>query len=68
LGHSEASKYPFSAIAFEELHGFVIARIAVVMGEAPPYMIGGTICVRDGSSDLQAQPEDVVRLVSQQAF
>ena len=38
------------------------------MGEAPPYMIGGTICVRDGSSDLQAQPEDVVRLVSQQAF
>ena len=54
-------------ITFEELRGFLIAKIAVARGDVPPYMIGGVIYVRDGSSDVQAQPEDVVRLVSQYA-
>ena len=31
-------------------------------------MIGGVIYVRDGSTDVQAQPEEVVRLVSQYAY
>jgi len=55
-------------IMFQDMRGFVIARIAVARGEAPAYMIGGTIYVRHGSSDVQAQPEDMVRLVSQYAF
>lgn len=55
-------------ITFEEVRGFVIAKIAVARGDAPPYMIGGVIYVRDGSSDVQAQPEDVVRLVWQSAY
>jgi len=55
-------------ITFEDVRGFVIAKIAVARGEAPAYMIGGTIYVRYGSSDVQAQPEDVLRLVSQHAF
>jgi hypothetical protein len=55
-------------ITFEDVRGFVIAKIAVARGEAPAYMVGGTIYVRYGSSDVQAQPEDVVRLVSQYAF
>ena len=55
-------------ITFEDVRGFVIAKIAVARGEAQAYMIGGTIYVRSGSSDVQAQPEDLVRLVSQHAF
>jgi len=55
-------------ITFEELRGLVIARIAVAKGDSPPYMIGGVIYVRDGSTDVQAQPEEVVRLVSQYAY
>jgi hypothetical protein len=52
-------------ITFEEIRGLFIAKIAVARGDAAAYMIGGTIYVRYGSSDVQAQPEDVVRLVSQ---
>jgi hypothetical protein len=51
-------------IKFEELHGMVIARIAVACGGEPPYMMSGVIYVRRGSSDVQAQPEDVRRLMS----
>jgi hypothetical protein len=55
-------------VTFEDVRGLVIAKIVVARGEAPAYMIGGTIYVRCGSSDVQAQPEDVLRLVSQHAF
>ncbi|MGB7723521.1 MAG: ATP-binding protein [Bryobacteraceae bacterium] len=55
-------------ITFEDLRGLVIAKIAVARGDAPLYMMGGTIYVRRGSSDVQAQPEDAVRLVAQYAF
>jgi hypothetical protein len=55
-------------ITFEDVRGLVIAKIAVASGEAPAYMIGGTLYVRHGSSDVQAQPEDVVRLVTRHAF
>jgi ATP-dependent DNA helicase RecG len=51
-------------ITFEDFRGLVIAKISVGRGDAPPYMIGGTIYIRHGSSDVQAQPEEVVRLVS----
>jgi len=46
-------------ITFEDVRGLVIAKIAVASGEAPAYMIGGTLYVRHGSSDVQAQPEDL---------
>jgi hypothetical protein len=50
-------------VDFEDVRGLVVARIVVARGEAPVYMIGGVIYVRDGSSDFQAQPEDLSRLV-----
>jgi hypothetical protein len=50
-------------VAFEDVRGLVVARIMVARGEAPVYMMGGVIYVRDGSSDVQAQPEDLRRLV-----
>jgi hypothetical protein len=55
-------------VTFEEVRGLVIAKIEVGRGESPAYMMGGTIYVRNGSSDVQAQTEDVVRLVSQYAL
>lgn len=55
-------------VTFEDVHGLPIAKIVVARGEAPAYMIGGIIYVRCGSSDVQAQPEDVLRLVSQHSF
>jgi hypothetical protein len=59
---------PPMQLTFDNIRGLVIARVAVARGEVPPFMINGTIYVRYGSSDVQAQPEDVVRLVSQYAF
>lgn len=37
-------------------------------GEVPAYMMGGVIHVRYGSSDVQAQPKDLRRLIMQYAF
>ena len=51
-------------VSFEDLRGLVIAKIAVARGDAPLYMMGGMIYIRRGSSDVQAQPEDAVRLVT----
>lgn len=50
-------------IAFEEVRGLLIAKIVVARGEDPVYLMGGVIYVRYGSSDVQAQPEDLKRIV-----
>ena len=55
-------------ITFEDVRGLIIAKIAVAHGEAPLYMMGGIIYLRRGSSDVQAQPEDVIGIVSEYAF
>ena len=55
-------------VTFEDVRGLVVAKIEVGRGESPAYMMGGAIYVRNGSSDVQAQTEDVVRLVSQYAL
>jgi hypothetical protein len=54
-------------IGFEEMRGFTVARIMISRGEAPAHMLGGVIYVRDGSSDIQAQPEDLKRLITEYA-
>ena len=53
---------PFQ-IAFEDVRGLLIVKIIVARGEAPVYMMNGVIYLRDGSSDVQARPEDLNRLV-----
>jgi len=68
LIRSRIKPTPPVQITFENVRGLLVAKIAVASGEAPAYMIGGTIYIRNGSSDVQAQPEDVVRLVSEFAF
>ena len=58
---------PFQ-ITFEDMRGMVIVKIVVARGEAPVYMMNGVIYLRDGSSDVQAQPEDLKRLIPDYAF
>jgi predicted HTH transcriptional regulator len=55
-------------VPFEEPCGINIARISVARGEAPVYMLDGVIYLRQGSSDVQAQPDDIVSLVAEFAF
>jgi hypothetical protein len=55
-------------VAFEELRSMIIARISVARGEAPLYMMDGVVYLRQGSSDVQAQPEDLIGLVAEFAF
>jgi len=57
---------PFN-VSFEDVRGLLIAKIVVARGESPLHMIDGVIYVRYGSSDVQAQPEDLRRLVSMYA-
>jgi len=67
LARSRIKPIPALQVAFEELRGLLIAKIVVARGEAPVYMIGGVVYVRDGSSDVQAQPEDLMRLITEYA-
>jgi hypothetical protein len=54
-------------IGFEDMRGLTVAKIMISRGEAPAHMLGGVIYVRDGSSDIQAQPEDLKRLITEYA-
>ena len=58
---------PMLQIAFDDVRGLVVAKITVPRGEAPAYLIGGVIYIRYGSSDVQAQPEDFTRLMTEYA-
>jgi ATP-dependent DNA helicase RecG len=55
-------------VAFEELRGMLIGKISVARGEAPVYMLDGVAYLRQGSSDVQAQPDDIISLVAEFAF
>jgi hypothetical protein len=55
-------------VAFEELRGMLIGKISVARGEAPVYMLDGVVYLRQGSSDVQAQPDDIISLVAEFAF
>jgi predicted HTH transcriptional regulator len=50
-------------ISFEEISGVTVTRIAVARGDAQAYFMNGIIYVRYGSTDVQAGPEDLKRLV-----
>jgi hypothetical protein len=50
------------------MRSMLIGEISVVRGEAPVYMLGGVVYLRQGSSDVQAQPDDIISLVAEFAF
>jgi len=55
-------------VAFEELRGMLVGKISVARGEAAVYMLDGVVYLRQGSSDVQAQPDDIISLVAEFAF
>ena len=58
---------PSMEVGFEDVRGLLVAKITVARGDAPAYMIGGAIYIRSGSSDVQAQPDDLKRLITEYA-
>jgi hypothetical protein len=62
------SPAPLIQFSFEDVRGFLVAKITVARGEATVYLMGGVIYVRVGSSDAQAQPEDLRRLITEYAY
>jgi hypothetical protein len=68
LSRNRIKPTPPIQVGFEEIRGMVIARISVARGEAPLYMTDGVVYLRQGSADVQAQPDDLTRLVAEFAF
>jgi hypothetical protein len=58
---------PEIQVTFEDIRELTVASITVSRGEAPAHMLGGVVYVRDGSSDIQAQSEDLFRLFTEYA-
>lgn len=65
LVRSRIKPTPPIQFTFEDVRGLTIAKISVARGEAPIYMMNGVIYLRHGSADVQAQPEDLRRLVAE---
>ena len=67
LVRNRLKRIPAFQITFDTIRDreLVITKVTVKRNESLPSMINGTIYVRYGSSDVQAQPEDVGRLMSQ---
>jgi hypothetical protein len=68
LARNRVKPTPPIQVSFEEIRGMIIARISVARGEAPLYMLDGVVYMRQGSADVQAQPDDLTRLVAEFAF
>ena len=68
LARSHIRPIPAVQVGFENAQGLEVARVTVPRGEEPAYLIGGVIYVRNGSSDVQAQPEGLKRLITEHAL
>ena len=45
-----------------------VGRISVARGEKPLYTLDSVVYLRRGCSDVQAQPDEIISLVTQFAF
>jgi ATP-dependent DNA helicase RecG len=68
LARTRIKPTPPIQVVFEQVRGILIAKISVARGEAPLYMTDGIVYLRQGSADVQAQPDDLTRLVAEFAF
>lgn len=55
-------------VGFEDVRGMTISKVSVAGGEAPIYVLDGVVYLRQGSSDVQAQPDEIISLVTQFAY
>jgi hypothetical protein len=65
LVRQEIKPPPAIQIDYVNLSGVTICRILVPRGEEPLYFLDGAIYVRDGASDIKAQPAIVKRLLAE---
>jgi hypothetical protein len=68
LARTHIRPVPPVQVVFEEIRGMTVGRISVARGEAPLYMLDNVAYLRQGSSDVQAQPDEIISLVSQFAY
>ncbi len=52
-------------VAFDDIRGMTVGRISVARGEKPLYTLDSVVYLRRGSSDVQAQPDEIISLVTQ---
>jgi len=58
---------PVQAVSVE-IRGKTVGRISMARGEKPLYTLDNVVYLRRGSSDVQAQPEEIISLVTQFAY
>jgi len=68
LARNRVKPTPPIQVVFEELRGMTVGRISVARGEKPLYTLDNVVYLRRGSSDVQAQPDEIISLVTQFAF
>jgi predicted HTH transcriptional regulator len=68
LARTRIKPAPPVEIVFEEIRGMTVSRISVARGEKPLYTLDNVVYLRRGSSDVQAQPDEIISLVTQFAF
>src|SRR5260370_3098853 len=56
---------PFIQVSFKDIRTLTICSVFVPRGEEPLYFLDGVIYVRDGSSDIKAQPAIVKRILAE---
>jgi len=54
-------------ITFEEIRGYVVAKVIVARGDERLYFLDGVIYVRHGDSDVKGEPSVVSRILEQYA-
>ena len=68
LARTRIKPAPPVEVVFEEIRGMTVGRISVARGEKPLYTLDNVVYLRRGSSDVQAQPDEIISLVTQFAF
>jgi hypothetical protein len=68
LARNRIKPTPPVQVGFEEVRGLTVAKVSVARGEAPVYMLDGVVYLRQGSSDVQGQPDDIISLIAEFAF
>ncbi len=56
LSEDEGKTGAVEHVAFEDVRALLVAKITDARGEAPVYMMGGVIYIRDGSADCRLSP------------
>jgi hypothetical protein len=65
LARTRIKPTPPIQVDYEAVRDLEVAKIIVARGDDLAYLIAGVIYIRHGSADVQAQPEDLRRLIAE---